>query len=166
MQQSSFWGTSLLLHAMRHTPYTEHDEGNAEELAHIEWHAYLEVTLYLLEELHEKAEGEDSGEAVAKKEACAYLTGHTLVEVPADESEQRVGDSLIELCRMARKHVDLCEDESEITICRTANNLGVHKITQADAAGSDRCSNGNVVEHCPQGHLIFAHIEPQGYHQT
>ena len=28
---------------IHHTPYTEHDEGDAEELAHIEWHAYLEI---------------------------------------------------------------------------------------------------------------------------
>ena len=160
MQQSSFWGASLLLHAMRHTPYTEHDEGNAEELAHIERHAYLEVALHLLEELHKEAEGEDGSEAVAKEESCAHLARYTLVEIPADKSEQRIGDSLIELSRMARKHVDLCEDESEVTPCRTTNNLGVHQIAQADAAGSDRCGNGNIVEHCPQGYFVLAHIEP------
>lgn len=89
-----------------------------------------------------------------------------LVEIPADESEQQVRNSFIELSWMARQHVDLCEDESEVTTSRTANNLGVHQIAQADAAGSDRCGNGYIVEHCPQGHLVLAHIEPQGYHQS
>ena len=145
---------------IHHTPYTEHDEGDAEELAHIERHAYLEVGLYLLEELHEEAEGEDGGEAVAKEETCAHLAGHMLVEIPADESEQQVRNSFIELSWMARQHVDLCEDESEVTTSRTANNLGVHQIAQADAAGSDRCGNGNIVEHRPQGYFVLAHIEP------
>ena len=134
MLQSSFLSVSLLLHTIYHTPYAKHDEGDAEELAHIERHAYLEVGLYLLEELHEEAEGEDGGKAVAKEEACAYFTGHTLVDIPADESEQGIGDSFIELSRMARKHVNLCEDESEVTTCRTPNNLGIHQITHCTAA--------------------------------
>jgi hypothetical protein len=56
----------LLLKALHHAPHAEQHEGDAEELAHVERHAYLEVALHLLEELHEEAEQEDVGQAVAE----------------------------------------------------------------------------------------------------
>ena len=157
---------SLRLEAAHHAPHAEEHEGDAEELAHVERHAYLKVALYLLEELHEEAEGEDVGEAVAKEEACAYLARHALVEVPADETEHGIRDGLVELCRVAGEHVDLGEDEAEVASRGAAYNLGVHEVAQADAASGDRGGNGDVVEHGPQGYLILAHIEPQGYHQA
>ena len=145
---------------MHHAPHTEHHEGDAEELTHIERHAHLKVALHLLAELHEEAEGEDGGEAVAEEEAGAHLARHALVEPPPDEPEHGVGHGLVELCRMAWQHVDLREDESPVTSRGSANDLRVHQIAQTDAAGRDGSSNGDVVEHGPQGYLILAHIEP------
>ena len=110
---------------MQHTPDAEHYEGDAEKLTHIERHAYLEIALHLFAELHEEAEGEDGGEAVAEEEAGAHLTGHAAIEIPAEESEHGIGDSLIELCGVAGEHIDLREDESPVTSCGAAYNLGI-----------------------------------------
>ena len=149
-----------------HASYAEQHEGDAEELAHVEGHAYLEVALHLLAELHEEAEGEDAGEAVAEEEAGAYLAGHAAVEPPADEAEEGVGDSFVELGGVARQHVDLCEDEAPVASCGAADDFGVHEVAQTDAAGGDGGGNGDVVEYGPQGYLVLAHIEPQGDHES
>ena len=60
-----------LLDGSPHAPAAEEDEGEAEELSHVEDHAALEIDLLFLEELDEEAEGEDGGEAVAEVEAGA-----------------------------------------------------------------------------------------------
>ena len=146
--------------ASNHAPYAEEHEGDAEELTHVEGHAHLEVALHLLEELHKEAEGEDVGETVAKEEACAHLAWHALVEVPAEEAEEGIRDGLVELCRVAGKHIDLSEDEAKVATSGAAYDLGVHKVAQADAASGDGGGNGDVVEHGPEGHLILADIEP------
>ena len=137
------------LSTLHHAPYAQHHEGDAEELAHVECHAYLEVALHLFEELHEEAESEDGGEAVAEEEACAYLARHAAVEPPADEAEQGVGNSLVELCRVAGKHIDLGEDEAVVATSGAPYDLGVHEVAQTDAAGGDGGGNGDVVEHGP-----------------
>ena len=113
----------FLLCATHHAPYAEYHEGNAEELTHIEGHTHLEVALYLLEELHEEAEGKDGGKAISEEEACTDLAGHTTIEIPAYESEEGVGKRLVELCRMAWQQVYLCEDESEVSSCGATYNL-------------------------------------------
>ena len=146
--------------ASNHAPYAEEHEGDAEELTHVEGHAHLEIALHLLEELHEEAKNEDVGEAIAKEEACAYLAWHALVEVPAEEAEQGIRDGLVELCRVAGQHIDLCEDEAEVATGGAANNLRVHEVAQADTASGDGGGYGDVVEHGPEGYLILAHIEP------
>ena len=134
---------------VHHAPYAKQHEGDTEELAHVEGHAHLKVALHLLAELHEEAEGEDVGEAVAKEEASAHLAGHAAIEPPTDEAKQGVGDGLVELCRVAGQHVDLREDETPVASCGAADDLGVHEVAQADAAGGDGGGNGNVVEHGP-----------------
>ena len=105
------------LETINHAPYAEYYEGYAEELAHVERHAYLKVALYLLEELHKETEGKDIGKAIAKEKSCTHLARHMLVKIPTDQAKYGIRNSFIKLCRMARKHVDLCEDEAKITSC-------------------------------------------------
>lgn len=171
-----------------HAPHTEDDEGDAEQLAHVERHRVFETHLVDLQEFHEEAEGEDVGEAEAEIEASAYFGSLVVlsfsrvgslpeqfsvasVDIKHDEEERQIGNGLVELCRMAR----LCPHRGRMGIEEIeapghrgdiADNLAVHQVTQADEAGGDACGNGDVVEHLPQGHLIAFDIEPQRQHQS
>ena len=112
-----------LLAAFHHAPYAQHDEWYAEELSHIERHTHFEIGLYLFEEFHKEAEGEDVGKAVAEEKTSADLAGHALVEPPSDEAEHGICHRLVELSWMTRQHVDLCEDETEISACGSADDF-------------------------------------------
>ena len=63
------------------------DEGDREDLAHVEWERGLEGLLDFLGVLDEEAEGEDIGQTEAEVPACADLLGHLLVEYPHDAEE-------------------------------------------------------------------------------
>ena len=174
----------LLPSVEEHEVKADEDEGHTEPLAHVQRHAVLEVHLVLLEELDEEAEDEDFRQAEAEEEAAVIGRGNlcigfrTLAEVgtrgsgslflPAlvqphhAEEEDEVGKRLVELGRMAGHHVHPLEDESPGYVCRPPDNLGVHQIGQADAAGGDGGGYGNHVEHVHVVHLRLAAVEPQG----
>ena len=141
-----------------HARYSEYDEGYAEQLSHVERHSCLKVYLYVLCELHKEAEGEDKGQAKSEEEACANACLRSLVDGPAHEEEQGVGYGLVELARMARILVNLCEDESPGHICHLADNLGVHEVAKAYEAGCDWGCDGYVVKDGPDVHLHVAAV--------
>ena len=58
------------------------------------------------------------------------------------------------------------EDEAPWQVCRTTNNLGVHQVAQADAAGSDGCCDADIVEHTEDIYLVFPHIEQKSDEQS
>ena len=64
-----------------HAPHAEDDEGNAEQLTHIEGQRVLEVHLIDLQKLHKEAESEDIGEAEAEVETRPYPTLYIFVFV-------------------------------------------------------------------------------------
>ena len=67
---SVFWPQPA---AFPHEVDTHDDEGNAEQLAHVQRHALLEGHLLLLEELHKEAEREDIRQAESEVEPRAEL---------------------------------------------------------------------------------------------
>ena len=67
---------------------------------------------------------------------------------------------------MARLTVYLLEDKGPGHIGRLADDLRVHEVAQADAAGGEGGGNSDIVEHCPEAQLGLAAIEPQGNHQA
>ena len=64
----------MLLLCTNHTVDADDNEGNAEQLSHVERHALLEGHLLLLEELNEEAEGEDPGKAESEVPARANFS--------------------------------------------------------------------------------------------
>ena len=56
----------------QHEVESDDDERDAQQLAHIERHALLEVYLLFLDELDEEAEGEDGCQAESEIESSAY----------------------------------------------------------------------------------------------
>ena len=100
-------------------------------------------------------------------ERCSVFS----IDVEHQDEQQQIGDGLVELCRVAR----LCAHRCWVGIDKVeapghggdiADDFRVHQVAQTDEAGGDACGNGNVVEHLPDGHLIAAHIKPQGEHQA
>lgn len=63
----------LLFPTFVHTPDSQDDEGDGEDLAHVDWERGLEGLLDLLGVFDEEAEGEDIGQAEAEIPACAHL---------------------------------------------------------------------------------------------
>ena len=167
------------LQGVPHAPTAEEDEGDAEELTHVESHAALEIDLLLLEELDEEAEGEDGGEAKAEMEAGARSgfrcqgrgarSESGLVGVPIDEGskdeDDEVGDGFVELGGMARcgdsvdEGVASMEDEAPREVGGVANDFGVHQISEADEAGHGGHGDGDIVHDCPGTDFSLAAIE-------
>ena len=144
------------------------DEGEAEELSHVESHAFLEVHLLFLDEFDEEAEGEDEGEAESGMEACAgrnavvCLLALDDVDGNAYEEYNKICQCFVELCRMAghchsvdQRLVGM-ENECPGHIGGLADDFGVHEVADADAAGCERCGNAHVVEHCGKSHSVSA----------
>ena len=126
-----------MLPAPPHAPQAEENKGNAEQLAHVEEHAVLEIYLVLLGVLDEDAAGEYHEEAETEEEARADLAGMATVEHPADEEEAGIAEGFVELARMAGQLIYPLEDECPREVGRTANDLAVHKVAQSDGAGAD-----------------------------
>ena len=179
------------LQGVPHAPTAEEDEGDAEELTHVESHAALKIDLLLLEELDEEAEGEDGGEAKAEMEAGAGsgfrgeergagLGGEgrgarsksSLVGVPIDEGSEdeddEVGDGFVELGGMARcgnsvdEGVAGVEDEAPGEIGGVADDFGVHQVAEADEAGHGGHGDGDIVHDRPGTHLGLPAVEGHG----
>ena len=90
------------LFTFNHAPHADGDEGNGQELSHVEKHVLLEAHLHVLRKLYEEAEGEDQGQAETEEKACAHALSMAAVEVPAYEEEHKIGYRLVELSRMSR----------------------------------------------------------------
>ena len=132
-----------------HTPDSKDDEGNRENLSHVEWERGLEGFLDLLGVFDEKAEGEDIRQTEAEIPTCADLLWHSLMQIPHNAKEDSVGDGLVELSWMAGHHVDTLKDKGPGHISDLADNLGIHQVAEADEAGGGSCGDGDVVEDCP-----------------
>ena len=143
----------LFLFRLDHAIDTEDDEGDGEQLAHVEKHVSLPGFLHVLGVFDEEAEGEDIGEAETEVPAGAYpwRAGFlsSFIDCPHDEEQHGVGNGLVELAGMARKVVDTQEDEGPGHIGHLADNLAVHQITQTDETGRGSGGDGNVVQYRP-----------------
>ena len=97
---------------LHHAVYADDDEGNAEELPHIEKHATFKLHLLNFEELDEETEGKDGGKAISEVEASADGDGRgrglrlsfvpLVIDDYANDEDEQIGKSLIELGWMAR----------------------------------------------------------------
>ena len=83
--------------AAYHAIDTYDDEGDAQQLTHVERHVLLEIHLHLLQELDEETEGEDRGQAIAEKETSPYPTTHLPVEDETHNEDDEIGNGLVEL---------------------------------------------------------------------
>ena len=150
----------------QHTIGTDEDEGDGEQLTHVEKHVGLPGFLHVLGVFNEEAEGEDIGQAESEIPARSHAWLASLlasfVDSPHDEEQDGVGNGLVELARMTGNGVDLLEDEGPGNVGHLADNLRVHEVAQADEAGRRSSGDGYVVEHGPDAYLAIAHIEPQG----
>ena len=88
-----------------------------------------------------------------------------VVEHVADDEEQKITNSLVELPRMARQHVHPFKDEGPGHVRRFADDFRVHQVAQADEHGTSGRGDGHIVQYAHDVHLRLAHVEPQGEHQ-
>ena len=97
-------GLTSLLHSPTppHAPKAEEDEGNAEDLAHVEKHSVLEVDLILLGVFDKYASCEDEEEAKAEEESCTHLLGIMAIEPPMNAEEESIAQGFVELSGMSR----------------------------------------------------------------
>ena len=152
----------LFLPPPAHEPKADEDEGDAQELAHVQEHAALEVHLVLLGVFDEDAAREDEREAEPEEEARAHAGGAAAVEPPADDEEEGVAQGLVELSGMAREQVHPLEYEGPGHVRGAADDLAVHQVAQADGCGADGGDDGDVVQDHEVGQPRLAHEEPQG----
>ena len=157
----SFGSLFLFFHssALPHAPQSDDDEGDAQELTHIEEHAVLEGNLIFLGVLDEDAGSEDEREAEAEEESRADALGIVAIEPPVDDEEQGVAQGLVELAGMAWQLVYALEDEGPGHIRRASDDFGVHQVAHAYGAGTDGGDDGDVVEHRPQLEARAADVE-------
>jgi len=149
-----------------HTVDTDDDEGDGEDLSHVDGQGGLEGFLKLLRVLYQETEGEDVRQTEAEVPARADFLGPLLMQCPHDDKQQGVGDGLVELAGMAGQHIHLLEDESPRNVGSLADNLAVHEVAQTDEAGGGAGGDGDVVEHRPEAQLRALAVEPEGEHQT
>ena len=149
-----------------HAINAKYDEGNRKNLSHVDGERCLEGFLYLLGVFDEEAEGEDVCQAEAEVPTGANLLRHLLVELPHDDKQNGVCDSLVELSWMAWHLVDMLEDKCPGHICYLADYLRVHQVTQSDKAGCGTCGDGDIVEYRPDAQLGLANIHIEGNHQA
>ena len=109
-----------------HAGYSDGDERDAEELPHVDQHAWFEAFLHVFSVLDDKAEREYQRKTESEEKACADLFGPLSVEIPAYQEEQGIGYSLVKLPGMARYFVYPFEDERPRNIGNLADNLAVH----------------------------------------
>ena len=162
--------------ASHHAVKAEEDEGDAEQLAHVEEHIVLETYLVLLGVFDEYAAGEDEEQTEAEVEARAYLgilacasflRLHGLpVNPPSDEEEKGVAQGLVELPRVAWNSIHTLEDKGPGYIRGTAYNLGIHEVAHTYGTGTDGCHDAHIVEHAHDIELHVTGIEPEGYHEA
>ena len=80
--------------ATDHRPYTQGDERDAQQLAHVERQIGLESLLYLLGKLDEEAEGEHQRQAETEIEPRAHTVLVLAVDEEDDGEEAGIGDGL------------------------------------------------------------------------
>ena len=170
LQLSTF---NLQLSGSHHAVDADDDEGDGEDLSHVDGQRGFEGFLNLLGVLDEEAEGEDVGQTEAEVPACAHVeglmllaVGELLVDAPHNHKQQGVGDGLVELAGMTGHRVDLLKDEGPGHVGHLADNLAVHEVAQADEAGCCASGDGDVVEHRPDAQLRALTVEPEGQHEA
>ena len=151
---------------MDHAIDAKDDEGDREDLAHVEGEGGLEGFLDLLGVFDEEAEGEDISQTETEVPACADLLRHLFVEIPHDAKQDGVGDGLVELSWVARHHIYPLEDKSPGYVCDLADNLGVHEVAQTDETSRRTCGDGDIVEYRPDAQFGMLYIEPEGNHKS
>ena len=131
---SSLGGTFLFSYlsqpfAAYHAIDTHDDEGDAQQLTHVEGHTLFEIDLYLLQELNEETEGEDGSQTIAEEETCSYPILHLPVKDEPHNEDDEISDGLVELRGVARSQLTVdktvvgVEDETPRHVGRTADNL-------------------------------------------
>ena len=159
-------GLFLAETAAQHAADTNQDERDGEQLPHVQEHALLKADLIFLDELNQYAAGEDDGEAVAEEESGADFLLQTPVEPPAEAKGNGIADGLVELARMAGKHVHALEDESPRLVGGASYNFAVHEIAHADGTGAKRRDNGYIVEHAQETQLLTSGIQVECQHEA
>ena len=152
--------------ASLHAIDSEQNEGNTEQLAHIEEHTLLESYLILLGVLNEDTAGKDKYEAEPEEIACSHTLGLAPVYPPSHEEEARIADGLIELSRMSGSHIHSLKDEGPGNICHPAYYLGVHEVSQAYGTCTYRGDDGHIIQHPHEVNLLMAGIEYEREHQS
>ena len=163
------WGESC--------PYDEpnagDDEGDAEELAHIEEHALFEVFLDVLDELDEEAAAEDKGEEGAKEETWTLAGIKALVEPGIDEEDGQIAGGFVQLrgvrgcgedgfaAGLVGAHVG---DESEAPWQGglVAVDLVIEQIANTDQGCDGGHGDAQSVEHKEGGQFVALGIEQDG----
>lgn len=142
-----------------HTEETKEDEGNAEQLTHVEEHAVLEIYLIFLGVLDEDASSEDEEEAEAEEETSTDLLRLTTIEIPMYAKENGIAEGLVKLTWMAWQHINTLKDEGPRYIGNLANDFGIHEVAQTDSTSTDGSDDSNVVEHRQKFDTRMADIE-------
>ena len=144
----------------------DEDEGDAEQLAHVERHRSLEGFLVLLDELDEEARREDEDEEDAEEESLPVFGGGAPVKAHEDEEGGQVAEGLVELGGVARRlgvgHAAVDEAEAPRHGGGLADNLGVHEVARADEESGEGDGDDGAVEHPEDGFVAdLAGVVPQ-----
>ena len=122
-------------------------------MTHIEKHSVLERHLYFLRVFDKEAEREDGEDAVAEVVAAAHALRVVAVDQPANDEEHEIGQSLVQLSRVAGDVVHLVENEGPGHIRWLADNLRVHEVAHADGGSTQRCHDADVIPHGEEGNF-------------
>ena len=124
---------SFSFQRMPNAPYADDDEGNAEQLSHVEEHARLPCFLYIFRIFDEETEGENLCQTETEEETRTHFEGRAFflspeIEPQADKEETGIGDGFVELSWMPRKLVNTLKDECPGNVGHFANDFAVHQV--------------------------------------
>src|SRR5713226_2793218 len=110
------------------------DKRNAQQLSHVEGHAFLKRHLLLFYEFNHEAGEETYGEARAQDPA-GKLRNLGLPECGVETAEcEQVGARLVEHCRMSGDIIDPKKYDGPGKLRRQANNFRVEKVSGTNEA--------------------------------
>ena len=118
------------------------DEGDAENLAHIEHHVSFEVHLIVLDELDEEANTKQGYEPPTQ-DAAALKVAILFKVVPQREAEdEEVAEAFVELCGILGEGLVVAlENEAPRQVGGTAINLAVEEIALTDEGATEGNDN-------------------------
>ena len=138
------------------------DEGDAEELPHVEGHVGFEVDLVVLDKLDEEADTKECHKPPAEDRAALEVAFLSEVVPEADDKDDEVAEALVDLCGvLGDGFAASFEDKAPGKVGGAAIDFAVEEVAQADEGTAEGHDDDQAVENPPDVHLIATPVEPE-----